>query len=70
MIPSTQIVLVYHRGADKPDSIPWGNIYEDFKHDPEWLQEVESALADRGTWETAEGRDGIMRIAESRMWQE
>ena len=70
MIPSTQAVLVYREGADKPDSIPWGNIYEDFKHDPDWLREVETALHTGHAWEAAGGRDGILRIEHSTIWQE
>ena len=70
MIPSTHAVLVYRQGADKPDSIPWGNIYEDFKHDPDWLQEVEAALATGHSWQTAGGRDGILKIEHSTIWQE
>ena len=70
MIPSTHAVLVYRRNADRPDSIPWGNIYEEFKHDPAWLKEVETALLQDEQWESAEGRDGILKIAQSRIWQE
>ena len=71
MIPSTHAVLVYRTGADKPDSIPWGNIYEEFKDDPQWLESVEAALARGETWEgDPKGPSGIVRIAESRIWQE
>ena len=71
MIPSTHAVLVYHQGSDKPDSLPWGNIYEEFKDDPEWLQAVEATLARGDTWEgPPKGASGIVRISESRIWQE
>lgn len=70
MIPSTHAVLVYRKDADKPDSVPWGNLYEEFKHEPDWLREVEAALARGEAWESEDGHDGIVRIAESRIWRE
>ena len=75
MIPSTHSVLVYRTGADKPDAVPWGNIYEDFKNDPDWLKQVEAALEQGDSWRSGEtdggaNRQGIVRIEHSRMWHE
>ncbi len=70
MIPSTQEVLIYREGAEKPDSVPWGTLYEENKHDPAWIREVEDALNNDRDWEDPAGHDGILRIALSRIWRE